>query len=123
MRRREFNQTLTGVGGVLLSAVGCSQDTGSTARKQAIQSQAGNATEAQMLQDARNALPYRKPKGLRNGSDGLDRHQVLQVTRRPAEDKVFLMYMRGGPLFGIAEQKRGEQHQVLRIYPLKWFYK
>jgi hypothetical protein len=38
-------------------------------------------------------------------------------------DKVFLMYLRGGPLFGIAEQKLGEQRDVLRIYPLEWFYK
>ena len=84
MRRRDFNQALTGVGGVLLSAVGCSRDTGSTAGEQAIQRQTGNAAEAQLLQDVRNALPYRKPKGLRNGFDGLDMHQVLQVTRRPA---------------------------------------
>ena len=38
-------------------------------------------------------------------------------------DNVFIMYLRGGPLFGIAEQKLGEQRDVLRIYPLEWFYK
>src|SRR4029453_13935186 len=79
-----FNQALVGAGGALLSTVGCSKNTGSTAGEQAVQRQAGNATEAQMLQDVRNALPYRKPTGLRNGFDGLDMHQVLQVTRRPA---------------------------------------
>ena len=38
-------------------------------------------------------------------------------------DNVFIMYLRGGPVFGIAEQKLGEQRDVLRTYPLKWFYK
>jgi hypothetical protein len=26
-------------------------------------------------------------------------------------------------MFGIAEQKLGEQRNVLRVYPLEWFYK
>ena len=32
------------------------------------------------------------------------------------------MYSRGGPLLGIAEQDIHKQEQVLRIYPLEWFY-
>lgn len=85
MRRRDFGQALIGVGGALLSALGCSQGSRSVAGEQTKKNQgAGSATEAQMLQDARNALPYRKPKGLRNGFDGLNMHQVLEVTRRPA---------------------------------------
>lgn len=38
-------------------------------------------------------------------------------------DKVFVMYPRGAPLLGIAEQNLDKQEQVLRIYPLEWFYK
>lgn len=37
-------------------------------------------------------------------------------------DRVYLMYLRGSPLQGIAEQKLGEQSDVLRIYPLSYFY-
>jgi len=40
-----------------------------------------------------------------------------------AGDNVFLTYSRGAPVFGIAEQKLGEQRNVLRVYPLEWFYK
>ena len=38
-------------------------------------------------------------------------------------DRVFITYLRGGPQFGIAEQKLGEQRDILRVYPLEWFYK
>ena len=39
-----------------------------------------------------------------------------------AGDKVYLMYSRGGPVLGVAEQNMNRQEQVLRIYPLNWFY-
>jgi len=38
-------------------------------------------------------------------------------------DKVFISYLRGSPLLGIAEQNLKEQENVLRIYPLEWFYR
>lgn len=37
-------------------------------------------------------------------------------------DKVFLKYPRGGPRLGVAEQNLKKQDQILRIYPLDWFY-
>jgi hypothetical protein len=37
-------------------------------------------------------------------------------------DRVYLSYLRGGPLQGIAEQGLGEQTNVLRVYPLEYFY-
>jgi hypothetical protein len=37
-------------------------------------------------------------------------------------DSVYVMYLRGGPLLGIAEQNLDKQENVLRIYPLAWFY-
>ncbi len=39
-----------------------------------------------------------------------------------AGDKVFILYSRGSPLLGIAEQNLHRQEQVTRIYPLAWFY-
>ena len=39
-----------------------------------------------------------------------------------AGDKVYIIYSRGGPQLGIAEQNLHKQEQVLRIYPLEWFY-
>ena len=39
-----------------------------------------------------------------------------------AGDKVYVMYSRGSPLLGIAEQNLNRQEQVTRIYPLEWFY-
>jgi hypothetical protein len=39
-----------------------------------------------------------------------------------ARDKVYLMYSRGGPVRGVAEQNLNVQEQVLRICPLDWFY-
>jgi len=41
---------------------------------------------------------------------------------RFAGDKVFLMYLRGSPQLGIAEQNLHKQEHVIRIYPLEWFY-
>ncbi len=44
---------------------------------------------------------------------------------RFAGDKVYLMYLRdlrGSPLLGIAGQNLNKQEQILRIYPLEWFY-
>jgi hypothetical protein len=40
-----------------------------------------------------------------------------------AGDRVYVMYSRGGPELGNAEQLLDKQQQVLRIYPLEWFYK
>lgn len=40
-----------------------------------------------------------------------------------ASDKVYITYLRGSPLLGVAEQNLKKQEQVLRIYPLRWFYK
>jgi hypothetical protein len=40
-----------------------------------------------------------------------------------AGGKVYLMYSHGGPQSGIAEQLLEQQQQVLRVYPLEWFYK
>ena len=40
-----------------------------------------------------------------------------------AGDRVYIMYSRGGPRLGIAEQMLEKQDQVLRIYSLDWFYK
>jgi len=37
-------------------------------------------------------------------------------------DKVYIMYLRGSPLLGVAEQNLKRQEKVLRIYPLQWFY-
>lgn len=39
-----------------------------------------------------------------------------------AGDQVYIQYLRGSPALGIAEQGLGEQEDVLRIYPLEWFY-
>jgi hypothetical protein len=39
-----------------------------------------------------------------------------------AGDRVFISYLRGSPLLGIAEQNLSKQERVLRIYPLEWFY-
>ena len=41
---------------------------------------------------------------------------------RFAGDTVYVMYNRGNPEMGIAEQATPTQHRVLRIYPLEWFY-
>jgi hypothetical protein len=38
-------------------------------------------------------------------------------------DQVYLTYLRGSPLQGIAEQKLGEQGDILRVYPLQYFYR
>lgn len=38
------------------------------------------------------------------------------------DDLVYVSYLRGGPLQGIAEQGLGEQTDVLRVYPLEYFY-
>jgi hypothetical protein len=40
-----------------------------------------------------------------------------------AGDKVYLMYSRGFPVTGNAEQTLEKQEPVLRIYPLEWFYR
>ena len=40
-----------------------------------------------------------------------------------AYDKVYIMYTRSDHLQGIAEQNLYKQENVLRIYPLEWFYK
>jgi hypothetical protein len=37
-------------------------------------------------------------------------------------DKVYVMYLRGAPLLGIAEQNLDKQEHVLSVYPLDWFY-
>ena len=37
-------------------------------------------------------------------------------------DSVYLMYPRGGPHLGVAEQNLKKQEYVLRIYPLEFFY-
>lgn len=37
-------------------------------------------------------------------------------------DKVFIMYLRATPAAGIAEGVSFRQEQVMRIYPLEWFY-
>lgn len=39
-----------------------------------------------------------------------------------AADRVFLMYARGYPEMGVAEQLLHTQQMVMRIYPLDWFY-
>jgi hypothetical protein len=39
-----------------------------------------------------------------------------------AGDKVFISYLRGSPLLGIAEQNLKKQERVLRRYPLEYFY-
>jgi len=39
-----------------------------------------------------------------------------------ARDKAYIMYSRGAPSLGIAEQNLHKQEQVLRIYPLEWLY-
>ena len=39
-----------------------------------------------------------------------------------AGEKVYILYNRGGPTLGSAEQMLEKQDAVLRIYPLKWFY-
>ena len=39
-----------------------------------------------------------------------------------AKDKVYLIYPRGGPHLGIAEQNLNKQEYVLRICPVEWFY-
>jgi hypothetical protein len=39
-----------------------------------------------------------------------------------ARDKVYILYLRGSPLLGVAEQNLDKQEQVLHIYPLQWFY-
>jgi hypothetical protein len=39
-----------------------------------------------------------------------------------AGDRVYIMYSRGSPSLGNAEQLLINQEQVLRIYPLEWFY-
>lgn len=39
-----------------------------------------------------------------------------------AGEKVFVMYFRGYPEMGVAEQLLHRQQSVLRIYPLDWFY-
>ena len=38
-------------------------------------------------------------------------------------DKVYIMYGRSTPLAGIAERELYKDEQVLRIYPLEWFYR
>jgi hypothetical protein len=39
-----------------------------------------------------------------------------------AGDSVFVLYSRGYPTLGNAEQLLDRQEQVMRIYPLSWFY-
>ncbi len=39
-----------------------------------------------------------------------------------AGDKVYIMYARGSPLLGIAEQNLHKQESVVRIYPVEYFY-
>ncbi|MBI3920924.1 MAG: exo-alpha-sialidase [Armatimonadetes bacterium] len=40
-----------------------------------------------------------------------------------AGDKVYVLYSRGYPTMGVAEQMSEKQEQVMRTYPLEWFYK
>jgi len=40
-----------------------------------------------------------------------------------AGENVYLIYLRGGPRAGVAEQITHKQVKVMRIYPLTWFYK
>jgi len=40
-----------------------------------------------------------------------------------AGDRVFILYSRGGPMLGVAERNLDKQQQVMRSYPLEWFYK
>jgi hypothetical protein len=39
-----------------------------------------------------------------------------------AGDRVFVLYSRGYPTLGNAERLLDQQEQVMRIYPLDWFY-
>lgn len=79
MRRRDFNSGLIGIGGSLLTGAGCSQKPADRTS-----SPGSRISEDPMLQEARSAPPYVKPKGFRTGFDGVNMHQVMQVTRRPA---------------------------------------
>ena len=61
MRRRDFYIGGAGFGGAFLA--GCGGYRAGDAGKP------GGFSEERMLQDARNAVSYRKPKGIRNGFD------------------------------------------------------
>jgi hypothetical protein len=77
VRRRDFNLGSAAFGGALLAGCGAGSHAGESGKT-------GGISEQQMLQDARNAAPYRKPKGVRNGFDGANMNQVMEVTRHPA---------------------------------------
>ena len=80
MQRRVFNQTLLGIGGTLFSRIRCKASTLGLNPVHPI----SQISENQLRKDSESAPPYPKPKGLRNGFDGLNMHEVLQVKRQPA---------------------------------------
>jgi hypothetical protein len=64
--------------------------------------------------------PVRAKKDVGTLPDGYAYYHYANVCF--AADKAFLMYSRGYPQMGVAEQLLHQQEQVMRIYPIEWFY-
>src|SRR5688500_12449841 len=78
MRRRDFHGTILGLSGALAAGLPSAMAPGDEALP------AGGITREQMARDAKDAAPYPKPKGRRNGFDSLNMHEVLVVERSAA---------------------------------------
>ncbi len=76
MQRREFNKAAFGAA----AAVAIGTDAGTERARAA----ARPITTVGMARDKKNAAPYPKPKGLRNGFDSVDMHEVWSVRQQPA---------------------------------------
>ena len=72
-----------------------------------------------MTPDAEIRLVRARPN-VGNLPDGFAYYHYANVNF--AGDRVYIMYLRGHPTMGIAEQMLEKQENVMRIYPLKWFY-
>ena len=80
---------------------------------------AGLAATARVEPDA-DARDVRARPDVGRLPDGYAYYHYPNV--RFAGEKVLLMYSRGSPALGAAERLVHRQEQVVRIYPLDWFY-
>jgi hypothetical protein len=76
MDRRTFTGSTLGVMGTLAL--------GSVPLAEAAPRTGKPITAAGMARDKKNAVPYARPKGLRNGFDSVDMNEVMVVQQQPA---------------------------------------
>ena len=76
MQRREFNNITLGAAAAATLGTGDNLRAATTAGRP--------IDAAEMARDKKNAVPYAKPKGLRNGFDSVDMNEVWSVQQQPA---------------------------------------